>query len=442
MTLNVGAATPVGTYNLRVDGTGAPGTRQAPFTLTVAAPGSFTLAIAPAGTVTLAPGAQDATKSINIIRTNYSQAISLVAEGLPTGVTASFAPSPVNGNSSVMTLIAAANAAVGGPNTITIRGTGPLAGQSAMAAVDISATTTFSLTIAAPIAPSAASETFRGTSVADAKWVIGGFGAAVNPGWPGKACLTAGSNTTAVPAPGCGLAIPEAPGQGVLRLTERTVAATPGRTAWAIYNAALPLAAGLDVTFHQSHYGTSSFSADGISFFLADGAVSLTQAGGPGGAIGYAPAGAGFPGVPNALIGVAFDVFGGFSTPLFGCPSDPAQVTRPNAVVIRGAGNNFSGYCRLGVADLTPQGVTLHSNSTNRNDVVTRIVVDPPSAPSPKVTVYLNSVQVLQVAAPAQLLAASTVRLGIASSTGGLTDMQEIWNLTVSSVQALVGARR
>ena len=91
---------------------------------------------------------------------------------------------------------------------------------------------------------------------------------------------------------------------------------------------------------------------------------------------------------------------------------------------------------------LTPLGVALHSVSSNRNDILTRIVVDPPSAPSPKVTVYLNSVLVLQVAAPAQLLAAPTVRIGVAGSTGGFTVMQEIWNLTVSGALAIAGMRR
>lgn len=445
MTITVDAATPVGTYDLRIDGTGAPGIRQVPFTLTVAPPGSFTLAVAPAGALTLAPGDQDASKTVTIVRTNYNEAIALVAEGLPAGVTASFAPHPVSGNSSVLTLTAAANATVGGPHTITIRGTGPLARQShPVAAMDLSATASFSLTIAVPVLPlSSANETFRGASVADANWVIGGFGPVVNPGWPGKACLTAGSNTSQLPAPGCGLVVPEAGGQGVLRLTERTTAPAPGRTGFAIYNAPLPLAGGLDITFHQSHYGTvGGFFADGISIFLAEGSVSLTQAGASGGAIGYAPASGLFPGLRNALIGIAFDLFGGFSTALFSCPGDPGGSLRPNSVVVRGPGHLTSGYCRLGVADLTPQGITLHSNTTTRNDILTRIVVDPPSAPSPKVTVFLNGIQVIQVAAPAELLAASTVRLGVAGSTGGLTDMQEVWNLTVNAVVAPGGGSR
>jgi hypothetical protein len=438
MTITVGAATPVGTYTLQVEGTGAPGVRMAGFTLNVAAPGSFTLSMNTLAILNLAAGSSDASRTVTIARAGYDEAITLTAEGLPAGVSASFAPNPVNAATSVMTLTAQPGAAVGGPHTVTVRGTGPLAAVPAnVAAIDLSATTIFTLNIVPP-AVTSVSETFRGMSVSDAAWIAGGFGPVVVPGWPGKACLTAGTNTTASPVPGCGITVPDAPGLGVLRLTERTPAPAPGRVGFVAYGAPVSMANGLDITFHQAHYSPSAFFADGITFFITHGGVNFLHAGVPGSGLGYMPGGAlPEPGVPQALIGIGFDVYGGFASNFgFYCPGDTGPGNRPNSVTIRGPGNDRSGYCMLSTTNLTLQGIQLHSLGSTRNDILTRIVVDPPSAPSPKVTVFLNGVQVVQIPAPAELIAAHTVKFGIAGSTGGLTDSQEIWNLTVNGPPA------
>jgi len=148
MTLVVGESVTPGTYTLTVAGTAAPGARSTPFVLTVTQAGSFGLGMAPVGAVTLQPGTSDASRTITITRTNYPPEITLVAEGLPTGVTASFAPDPIAGNSTVMTLTAAANAPTGGPHTITIRGTGPLALRVRDAnTLDATAALTFQLSV-------------------------------------------------------------------------------------------------------------------------------------------------------------------------------------------------------------------------------------------------------------------------------------------------------
>lgn len=127
MTVTVGAATTPGTYQLQVAGAAAPGARTTPFTLTVTPAGSFVLGLNPAGAISLVPGTSDATRTVAITRTNYAEPITLAAEGLPAGVTASFAPNPAPGNAITMTITATAGAALGGPHTITVRGTGPLA---------------------------------------------------------------------------------------------------------------------------------------------------------------------------------------------------------------------------------------------------------------------------------------------------------------------------
>jgi hypothetical protein len=154
LTLTVAAAAPTGTFtNLLVRGTASGlADRTAPLTLTITPAGSFTLAVTPAGGVTLAQGTNDNSKTITITRNNYAANITLTAEGLPAGVTAAFAGNPVGGNTSVLTLTAAAGATVGGPVTVTIRGTGPAAIRAPGGdAVDVEATTTLQVTVTAAV---------------------------------------------------------------------------------------------------------------------------------------------------------------------------------------------------------------------------------------------------------------------------------------------------
>jgi hypothetical protein len=147
LVVTVAAATAPGTYNLTVSGTGAPGARSTPFTLTVTAAGSFSLGLTPAGGVTLQQGASDNSKTVTITRTSYAANVTLTAENLPTGVTAAFAGNPVGGNNSVMTLTATAGAPVVGPVTVTIRGSGPAALVGPGGKANLEATVTFQLTV-------------------------------------------------------------------------------------------------------------------------------------------------------------------------------------------------------------------------------------------------------------------------------------------------------
>jgi len=133
-----GAATP-GVINatVRATGTGVSAV-TAPLAITVvAAPAqTYTLGVANA-TVTATQGGT-ATETVNITRTGgFAGAVALTAEGLPTGVTAAFDPQSATGNSSTLTLTAAANAATGNA-TVTVKGTAT--GQA-------DKTTTFQLTV-------------------------------------------------------------------------------------------------------------------------------------------------------------------------------------------------------------------------------------------------------------------------------------------------------
>src|SRR5437588_373835 len=90
LTMVVGAAVTPGVYNLTVDGTGTPGPRSTPLTLTVSAAPGYALAVAPAA-LTIGQGATGST-TVTITRTNFSGAVTLSVGGAPAGVTGSFDP--------------------------------------------------------------------------------------------------------------------------------------------------------------------------------------------------------------------------------------------------------------------------------------------------------------------------------------------------------------
>src|SRR5205807_1291813 len=90
LTVSVGAALAPGVYNLTVDGTGTPGNRSTPLTLTVSAAPEYTLSLSPAA-LTIRQGATG-TSTVTITRTNFAGAVTLSLGGAPTGVTGSFNP--------------------------------------------------------------------------------------------------------------------------------------------------------------------------------------------------------------------------------------------------------------------------------------------------------------------------------------------------------------
>src|SRR5262249_30607999 len=101
--------------------------------------GDFSLAAGPTS-LTVGAGGTGGTSTITIPRSaGFTGAVAFTASGLPGGVTASFNPTSTTGNSSVITLTAAAGAA-SGTSTITITGTSG----------SLSHTTTVGLTVTLP----------------------------------------------------------------------------------------------------------------------------------------------------------------------------------------------------------------------------------------------------------------------------------------------------
>lgn len=124
LTLTMGASTTPGTYALVVSASGPQGggtvSSSSNLSLTVtAAQGGYTLAVTGASLTQGGSG----TSTVTITRTgSFTGAVNLSVSGLPSGVTGTFNPASVTGNSSTLTLTATTGAATGA-FTATVTGT-------------------------------------------------------------------------------------------------------------------------------------------------------------------------------------------------------------------------------------------------------------------------------------------------------------------------------
>jgi hypothetical protein len=164
--LSVASTVPTGTYTLTGTGSGAGvSSVSATFTLTVtaAAASTFSLALTPASLSIAQSGSGSVV--VNITRTSFANAITLAAEGLPSGVTAAFTTSPTTGPSATLTLTASATATTGTSN-VTIRGTsaGATDKTTTLALMVTAPTTSGSYTLSATPATLTVSQGANGTS--------------------------------------------------------------------------------------------------------------------------------------------------------------------------------------------------------------------------------------------------------------------------------------
>ena len=284
-------------------------------------------------------------------------------------------------------------------------------------------------------------ETFSNSSVPDSRWQ--GLG---------DACLTAAADDStpsedASNLSSCKKTVDSVTNRGegsdgYLQLTDNS----GGSSAAAILDRAFPSSAGLVVTFKQYQYaqpatGTGAGAADGIGFFLADGAYSLTKAGPTGGSLGYASIN-NDDGLDHGYLGVGLDVYGNFhNQPYVGKGCEPQLPFRPNAVTLRGSGNGTSGYCVADSADysnLQNAPSTAPGGAKGELQKVT-VTIAPTTAddPYPTVTVAINGTQILQskMTTPAP----ATLKMGFAASTGGGHEVHMIRNVDVRTVEPLGG---
>ncbi|MFT2691471.1 lectin-like domain-containing protein [Clavibacter zhangzhiyongii] len=280
-------------------------------------------------------------------------------------------------------------------------------------------------------------ESFAGASVTD-------------PAWKplGSACLT---RATSAPASGsstlgvCGSrtqAPPASANPGALQLTDNRPSAVGG----VVYDSAIPASGGLDITFDQYQYGTSSGGADGIGFFLTDGSVPLTSAGAAGGSLGYAQT-TNVPGVAGGYLGVGLDAYGNFSSGTegrgTGCVT-AGVLASPDTIALRGPGTGTSGYCYLAGARPSTSLRATTTLSTPTADLGRRIRITVSPARFPVVTVYAGATAGASAASLTRVLqytmttaAPSSYKLGYLASTGSFTDTHLIREVSVSSIDDL-----
>ncbi|MFJ5926979.1 LPXTG cell wall anchor domain-containing protein [Kitasatospora sp. NPDC092948] len=250
-----------------------------------------------------------------------------------------------------------------------------------------------------------------------------------------------------------------------------------------LFDQALPAGAGLDVSFDQWQYGstTPATPADGISFFLVNGDVSLAHPGAYGGSLGYAQKLPGddsnltfLPGVDSGYLGVGLDVlgnyFGDWEHRGNGCATrSPAgtgfRIPAPgaNMVTLRGPGDGLDGYCFMtattsnfsttgpwpstlpgllqGPLTSLPPGVTPAQAQALLEPSRRRVHVHMTPAPAPVLTVGVDfndgtgEHQVLQTAAPQPV--PPTYKFGFAGSTGSFTDVHLIRNVVIATDEPL-----
>lgn len=269
-----------------------------------------------------------------------------------------------------------------------------------------------------------AGETFTGVSTTANAWTSGGSGGSV-------ACLTAASSSASNSVPMCSGGPFDTDGSGVLRLTP----ASNTRSGFVIYNTPVSASDGLNIEFDMYQYGGTG--ADGISFFLIDGAASPTQPGAPGGSLGYSRNDTGTPGIVGGYVGVGFDRFGNFSSSAFGSGGPGVQA---NSITVRGSEGSDYAYVTRTSANSSLSGTT-RSNSLRKVKInvstgnIMSVAVDYNGGNGYETE--LSGIDLSTINGPGSLPA--NFKFGFAASTGGSTNTHEISGLTVETNPPSVG---
>ncbi|MDB5014408.1 MAG: thrombospondin type 3 repeat family, partial [Daejeonella sp.] len=229
-------------------------------------------------------------------------------------------------------------------------------------------------------------------------------------------------------------------GSGYLRLTSNK----QNQKGFIYSDRIFPSTFGLRVEFEYFTYGGNG--ADGITFFLFDATADPFLIGGFGGSLGYAQNISTIPispGLSKGYLGIGLDEFGNFSNATEGRQGGPGL--KPGSVTIRGAGNgsatvpnNYKYLTSLQTADLgfnlSPAGASERaplSTDPNYRKVFINL--------KPSLSGYDVSVKILVGGVPTQTYtvinnfhydqaAPSTLKYGIASSTGSSINFHEIRN--------------
>ena len=122
LTFSTTASTTPGTYPIVVTGTANGVTQTVNFSLTVSAPGTLGLSLS-TSSATVSAGLSASTVASPTISSGPAVATTLTASGLPTGVTATFAPASLNTGSTSTVTFATATSTATGTYSITVTAT-------------------------------------------------------------------------------------------------------------------------------------------------------------------------------------------------------------------------------------------------------------------------------------------------------------------------------
>lgn len=191
-------------------------------------------------------------------------------------------------------------------------------------------------------------------------------------------------------------------------------------------------ALGVTIDFDYSCEGGSTVG-DGFSVYLIDG-QQTTGPGGTGGALGYSFTKSGpntivAPGVTAGYVGVGFDNYGNFASPLAGTDGPGSQA---NTVGVRGSGSLEEGFRWLTGAPVA--GGFRGSWETGAHIQVSviggRLTVRHADKNNTNGTLVIDGFDL--AGAPGQTRMPDTFKLGFAAGTGSATAAHRIKNLTVA----------
>ncbi len=209
----------------------------------------------------------------------------------------------------------------------------------------------------------------------------------------------------------------------------------------AYYDQPLAATQPLTVSFDYACWGGAAFSsypqgADGLSFFLFDGASSGFTPGGSGGSLGYT-------GMPNAYLGVGLDEWGNFSD------GNGGPGSAPNSVAVRGsaASSWFMGATPAAaptpLCDINAFSRPSPGNTGSQHIVITLtpvassmlVTVQRQSTADGPVQTIIDHYDVGQISGQGSRPA--TIKFGFAGAVGTGSDAHEISNLSVTTAAAI-----
>ena len=184
-----------------------------------------------------------------------------------------------------------------------------------------------------------------------------------------------------------------------------------------------PSSAGFTASFTAVSYGGSG--ADGISLFLLDASQGAPAA------LGYAGGGLSYAGIAGGYIGIGIDEWGNFANPGCGgggCSGGPGFLA--NTVGVRGSTATANAY----IGSATP-GFSLWSNTSPRQNATQHTYTISMTAAGLVSVSIDGTTRLSNVNAFSQTGAIPAfLRVGIAGSTGGATNVHEIKSLSISSL--------